>query len=136
MKLEERMTSTQWEKLHGNSKTQSVTINWKMWDIRFVESNSQMLRAGDGKLHYGCCHYHNRMIAIDQEIDKQMLYSVLTHELTHAFLYETQITEKDSYTEEELCWFVAKYGEEILDKVSHIMERLGGQNETNHSCSK
>lgn len=102
-----------------------VTINFRTWGIELVESNSQMMRASDGKLHYGCCHYHNRKICLDKEIDMQRTYSTLAHELSHAFLAETQLSEKETYTEEKLCWFVAQYGEKIIDMTLNVMERIG-----------
>lgn len=89
-----------------------IEINGKHWTIEERPTNDSFLYWENGRLT-GSTHYFHKLIVIDETLLKESKETVLRHELTHAFLHETQIQQKDEYTEEELCDFVGIYGEQI-----------------------
>ena len=58
----------------------------------------------------------NKIIHIRNNMGQSQTINALLHELTHAYLYETQIfyqEKEQTFTEEMLCEFVGHYGGEI-----------------------
>ena len=88
-------------------------INGVDWQIEKC-SNSE-LQLADG-LFCGRTFFFDRKIYINKDLIPNVIEETVRHELTHAFLYQTQILsqEKDfAYSEEMLCEFVGKYGKAI-----------------------
>lgn len=99
-------------------------INGFEWEL--LECGNSEIPMNDG-LFYGRTFYFDKKIYINKDADEKSKKQALRHELTHAFISETQISnqEKDyTYTEEMLCEFVAKYGEAI-EKITnnYFMEK-------------
>lgn len=64
----------------------------------------------------GRTYYFDRKIYINKDLESDKKEETLRHELTHAFIHETQIINQEenfNYTEEMVCEFVAKYGKQI-----------------------
>lgn len=83
------------------------------WVIEEVSGLDSTLLV-DGKRCRGATHFYNRKIYIDKNLEATDKKQVLLHELAHAILYDTQLELKDEYSEENLCEFIALYGETIL----------------------
>ena len=98
----------------------NTTLVLYTWGIELTD-NKEELTVKD-ELCKGCIHYSERKIYLDKNLSLPDLYIVMRHELTHAVLYETQIELKESYTEEDMCEFVGKYGKLISSKVDEIIE--------------
>lgn len=102
--------------------TKSIT-----WSITFVDPDCERLIT-DGTPSWGVMYGAEHEIYIDKSLDTQTKYKTLIHELTHAFIFDTQAKEDDLYTEEELCNFVSLYGYLIVDLAEEIMnEYLEGK---------
>lgn len=106
-----------------------IRINGMEWSTIHVASNHNLLRASDGQLHFGCCHFPKRLIAFDDTMDEQMLSYIARHELTHAHIFETQIKDSESYTEEDVCEVLAKFGCEIVVLAELIAKGRGTEEE-------
>ena len=96
-----------------------------IWNI-VITNNKKDLINNEGHLCKGIVKYKDNIIYIDEEIleRKNDLYHLLKHELTHIFLYETQIELKETYSEENLCELVALYSDDIIRKARLILRKL------------
>lgn len=92
------------------------------WNITLTD-DIESLTAG-GKVCSGTIHYSTQDIYIDKALSLIDKYKTIRHELTHAIIYETQINTDVTYTEEDICEFVAKYGAFINSKTEEIIEKL------------
>lgn len=91
-----------------------VSINGIEYEIIEVEPMHSMLLA-EGKRCSGTCHYHQQEIYLSESLKPDSKYSILCHELSHAFLFETQLDKKsENFSEEELCDFMGMYGKSIM----------------------
>lgn len=91
----------------------SIIIFGQVWNIK--ECSNSEIPMNDG-LFYGRTFYFDKTIYLNKDSTIEQKQQTLRHELTHAFIHETQVIsqEKDfSFTEEMLCEFVGKYGNEI-----------------------
>jgi len=101
-----------------------IKINNLEWKIEEVETRSSELMV-DGNQCFGVCKFHSQEIFLDATLKSDKLCSTLRHELTHAFLYCYMLESKKTYTEEEVCEFVALYSKQINDIVlDYIKEHL------------
>lgn len=82
------------------------------WRVLEVPGSDSMLLVGDTRCR-GTTHYYHQSIYLDEGMLPNDKRRTLMHELSHAFLYLTQLNSKDNYTEEELCEFVSIYGDYI-----------------------
>ena len=96
-----------------------IKINEMPYEI--IECSNSDNPLCDG--HYrGKVFYFDRKIFLNKDNNPLQKRQTLRHELTHAFLRETQIINQEddfSFSEEMMCEFVAKYGgkiEEIIKK--------------------
>jgi len=99
-----------------------IKINNMNWEIKEVESSHSMLLVS-GAVGQGTSHFLHKEIYLDKDLKLEHKQQVLRHELTHAFMCETQISKKDTFDEEELCEFVGLYGQcicEIVERYFYI----------------
>ena len=89
-------------------------INGLKWTIKEVETRSSELIV-NGNQCFGVCKYATQEILIDNTLKKDKKYQTLKHELAHAFLYCFLLDKKETYSEEELCEFVAMYSDQIIE---------------------
>lgn len=94
------------------------------WNISLTDI-TEKLTAG-GELCSGTIHYSTQEIFIDKNLRPIDLAKTIRHELTHAVIYETQITTGITYTEEDMCEFLAKYGEIITSLANNIISNIRG----------
>lgn len=98
-----------------------VKINGTTWNIKEVDTRSQELNI-NGNQCYGTCKYHTQEICLDSSLKKSKKYQTLKHELAHAFISCHLLEQKKSYSEEEMCEYVALYADNIVEIASHYME--------------
>lgn len=98
-------------------------INDLVWEIAIAPSTNPELIV-DGTARAGATWLMQQKIYLSEELNKNTARSIIAHELTHAFIYSTQIKEEESYTEEELCEFVAKWGDKIFALTDEIYNEL------------
>lgn len=64
-------------------------------------------------------------IRLLKHLDKDLLYSIIIHELTHAYLFEYGMS-RETYSQENMCDFFGAYGTEIIENACKI---IGGLSE-------
>ncbi len=98
-----------------------LKINNCKWEIKECSLNDAPL--SDGKF-YGRTYFFDKIIYLNKDSSLEQKQKTLRHELTHAYLQETQIfyqEENIKFTEEMLCEFVGHYGGEIENIVLKYM---------------
>lgn len=91
-----------------------LDINGMQWLILEVEESDEHLIL-DGKELYGSCNYDEQKIYLLKTMSIGRKKRTLIHELVHAFAYEYLLKFKENYDNEEVCEFLSKYGERILE---------------------
>ena len=104
------------------SKTKiSFKLLLGIWNLEITDDAEKLLV--NNKKCGGSIVYKERTIYIDSSLTNDF-QRVLLHELTHAVLYETQLQLSNSYTEEDMCEFVGKYGGLIWSVYLNIVEEI------------
>lgn len=102
-----------------------IHINHLLWELKVVPTTDPELRV-DGELCRGATWYGKQQIFLAAELNANTALRVIIHELTHAYLWSTQMRLPDTFTEEEICEFVACWAFEILDTANSIYTKLYG----------
>lgn len=105
-----------------------ITLNAQKWGVHVVDPHDPSLFFY-GSPRRGCTWCYAQKIYLSDELDERTATRVIAHELTHAMIYATQIkdsgnTEKENYTEEDVCEFMAMYGAQITDIAKDLMKKL------------
>jgi hypothetical protein len=90
-----------------------LVINGEVWNIQYVDRNSNYLRRSDGSFTPGVCNISTHTIYIFDELQGDFLKKVLTHEICHCSMASYKIYVPLE-TEELICDFLATYGEEVI----------------------
>lgn len=90
------------------------------WSVVITDEKKKL--KSNGKFCAGITCYKEQTIYIDMGLRENQLYRVLLHELTHVYLYTTQINIQETYTEEDMCELVALFGVEIITKANEIIQ--------------
>ena len=98
-------------------------INNLIWEIFISPSMSPELTVGNN-VCAGVTWCMQQKIHLSADLDRNNAKGVISHELAHAFLYSTQIKKEEPYTEEEMCEFISKWGEQILTLTNEIYDEL------------
>ena len=100
-----------------------ILINCHLWHINVVPENDLRLIKNGTQLD-GCSRLYEREIIIKNSLQKSMFRQVLIHELSHAYLAETDISQETrvSYSEEELCTFNEYNAEMIVNTANSVTE--------------
>ena len=93
------------------------------WEANLVNSHNPSLIV-DGTVCTGSMWSAQRQIYVSNELDKFALKRTLTHELAHAVVYATQFVTPEQYNEEQMCDFMAIYGETIVKKVETVYSQI------------
>ena len=87
------------------------------YEIKEVDDTEKDFFTSDNELKiYGQTDYVKQLIRIYKDLPCQRKKDTLIHELTHAFhdVYLAGQHIKDKFDEEDICCFIASYGEDIL----------------------
>ena len=98
-----------------------LEINGINYEIIEVENDSDNLKIED-KLCWGTCRYDIQKIYLAKDMTLGKKKQTLSHELTHAFLYEYLLGYKEKYSNEEVCEFLSKYGERIINLANKYID--------------
>lgn len=90
------------------------------WNIELTKEKKKL--RNNGKFCAGVTCYKEQTIYIDMNLRENQLYRVLLHELTHVYIYTTQISPKEFYTEEDMCELIALFGADIIIKANEIIQ--------------
>lgn len=98
-------------------------INNIEWYIVLVEPDHFSLFRSDGSLSLAACDNNLKVIFINKTIRGYELKKVISHELTHAFMFSYHVSL--SIDEEELLAdLVATYGEDIINLSNKIFNKI------------
>lgn len=100
-----------------------VKIAGQLWTIETVNSHDASLMA-NGESCFGTAWPAKMKIFISNELSGDRLKRTIKHELTHAYINATQCSRNETFSEEELCDFIAIYGEAICDDTERVFETL------------
>lgn len=105
------------------NKECDLVLAGERWIISIVDSHDSNLVC-EGNVCRGCTWFAKCTIYLSNELDERTLRRVLTHELTHAFLFATQIEKLETFNEEQVCELVAIWGPEII-KTTNMLVNWG-----------
>ena len=96
----------------------------KLYEINFISNKKDLLVKG--KQCRASISYGQKIIWLDEKLktSQDNLRRAITHEITHAFIYETKFTQAETYTEEDLCDFVAIYAKPIIRATERAIKGL------------
>ena len=98
-------------------------MNGKVWQIKYVEPYSDMLRRSDGSYTVGMCDNNTQVVYISNNIQGCFLRKVLLHEVTHSAIFSYGI-DMSVEQEEILCDFLATFSDEIISVVDSVFRSL------------
>lgn len=74
--------------------------------------------------------FPERFIEVREDFDTHVLEHILTHEVTHAFMFECgfqQLHERDiQMSQEFFCEFMAIHGKDVIEVVDSLMDLIKG----------
>jgi hypothetical protein len=100
-----------------------IHINHLLWEVNVVPTTDPGLHV-DGEMCRGATWYGKQQIYLAEELTANTAMRVIIHELTHAYLYSTQMRLPDTFTEEEVCEFVACWGTDIISMANEVYTGL------------
>lgn len=98
------------------------------YEIKEVDDTEKDFFTNNNELRiYGQTDYEKQLIRIYKDLPYQRKRDTLIHELTHAFhdVYLASQHIKDKFDEEDICCFMASYGESILKIVEDYFKGVG-----------
>jgi hypothetical protein len=99
-----------------------ITITDQKWDVFFTDAHDPELVV-DGTYRMGTTWPARYEIYISNEIKGDRLKRILSHELVHALIESSQIVKSESYTEEDLCEFMAIYAKPLAEFVDSLFNK-------------
>jgi len=100
-----------------------IHINHMLWEVNIVPTTDPELMV-DGEMCRGTTWYGKQQIFLADALNGNTALRVIIHELTHAHLFSTQMRLPDTFTEEEVCEFVACWGAEIIRVATEVYTEL------------
>ena len=98
-----------------------VKINNHQWTIQFVSRDDPSLIKDNGILCEGVSRLYERKISIRDDCTPDLTEQLLVHELTHAFLDETDISQpREEYNEEEVATFNELNADAIVETANTV----------------
>jgi uncharacterized protein YjaZ len=88
------------------------------WSLDFVDADDVKL---DKSL--GLTFTIKRLILVDKNLNKTDLITTITHELTHAFMWEYGFSQVD-FSHENICDFISVYARNIIELSDTIVNHL------------
>lgn len=98
----------------------SFIINGVMWNIRFVEPDSDMLRRSDGSITHAVTDWNDRSVYISTFPHGTFLRKIVAHELVHCFMFSHSI-HISLLEEEYIADWVATYGADLITLLDSLM---------------
>lgn len=96
-------------------------INENIWTIEFLVPEDDRLKL-KGSDCAGICWTTHKKIYIDKTLTEKTMRNVIRHELTHAYIYDTQCYQPTKFDQEFLAEFVGIYGEMIILLTDRILK--------------
>lgn len=100
-----------------------MEINGQQWEILKVEAHHPGLFV-DGTARAGTTWPMTLKMYLSDELKGDAIARVIAHELSHMYLHSTQISQQETWSEEELCEFMGIYGWNIAALTQGIHKEL------------
>lgn len=98
----------------------TVLINNISWTFDLVKgTDSNLLYNND--FNYGITCYNDAHVYVSKDLPIDLRKRTLLHETVHAILFSYMLRKYESFTEEELADFVAKYFDIIYTITNNVM---------------
>lgn len=101
-------------------------VNKNIWQVRFVNPNSDYLKMSNGRQVLGMCDNNIKTVFIADNQSDYKTEHILCHEITHTICFEYNISLPYE-TEEWLCNFMADYGKEIIYLLDDLLSLLNSK---------
>lgn len=102
-----------------------MIINGLSWAVRFVSPTHPILLTPSHTYALGVCDKLTQTIYISETIPNWKMKKVISHELTHAYVFS--YNKNISYEEEErLADFVSSYAQNIVNRTKKIYNKKKG----------
>lgn len=98
-----------------------VKINNYIYKIEELSAEDTRLRTNDGQICFGICETLTHKIYLLEKVPKARLQATLAHELTHAFMDAYGLDYNTTFTQEQMCEFVAAHGASITKLVDRYI---------------
>ena len=99
-----------------------IAILDQEWNVFFADPHAPELFV-DNTARMGTTWPARCEIYISNEIKGNRLKRTLAHELVHALIESSQIVKSESYTEEDLCEFMAIYAKPLHEFVDSLFNK-------------
>lgn len=100
-----------------------IDIVGMQWEVTLAEAHSPNLMVANEPCG-GTTWYGHQKIYISDELSPACALRVIRHEVTHAYMWSTQISLPETFDEEYICDFVAIYGPQILKASEEIFQKM------------
>lgn len=94
-----------------------------VWEVHKVSAHHPGLYVND-TARAGATWPMTQKIYLSDELSGDQVYRVILHELSHAWLHATQVSQQESWNEEELCDMIAIYGPDIVHLATAVHKQL------------
>lgn len=100
-----------------------INLEGLVWQVEFADANSPELMV-DNEPCRGTTWWGHQRIYISKELSPECALRVIRHEVTHAYIWSTQISLPKTFDEEYICDFVAMWSPQILSVSTQIFNAL------------
>lgn len=97
-----------------------IKINNILWTFSLVKGTDSNLLY-DSDFNYGITCYNDARVYISKDLPIDLRKRTLLHEIVHAVLFSYMLRKYESFTEEEMADFVAKYFDKIYTITGNVM---------------
>lgn len=114
-----------------------VKIKNNLYTVVLVNKDSEKLRSEDPNVEIlGRTYVLSNAIYIRNDLESNRLFTVLVHELTHAYIDSYGFTGR-SYNEEDLCTFNEVYAADIVSTANSVFKSImtGGRSDEGNTNS-
>lgn len=100
-----------------------INLEGLTWQVELADAHSPELMV-DNEPCRGTTWCGHQRIYISNELSPECALRVIRHEVTHAYIWSTQIYLPKTFDEEYICDFMAVWAPCILDTSKRIFEVL------------
>ena len=104
-------------------KSAKEYINGFEWEVHIIPATDPELYV-DGDICRGTTWMGKHQIFLSSDLTSSTAKRVIVHELTHAYLFSTQMRVPETFTEEEVCDFIACWADLIYSSANNIYRAL------------
>ena len=103
-----------------------INLEGLVWQVELADANSPELMVNNEPCR-GTTWFSHQRIYISNELSPECALRVIRHEVTHAYIWSTQISWPKTYDEEYICDFLAMWAPQILSASIQIFNALYGK---------